>query len=259
MNPTNITPDNDRLARCGIPEIIYGEIKTDFEIFCAMCEILKRSKSAIATRVSREKSRQVTRRLEDYKNENGIECSIRYDDISGVMIAEIKEEIGIKGEVEIKSEFENKDEVKNLIENSKINKNKITRKIGILTAGTSDARVAREAEIIAKQLGCEVYARYDVGIAGIHRVFDALEEMSDLDIGVYIVVAGMEGALPSVVAGLVREVVIGVPTSVGYGTGKGGTAALNTMLNSCTPVCCVNIDNGLGAALIAYKILKGRQ
>lgn len=131
--------------------------------------------------------------------------------------------------------------------------------IGLLTAGTSDIPVAEEARIVAEELGCDVVYEYDVGVAGIHRLYPALDDMKEAQ--VLIVVAGMEGALPSVVSGLVGVPVIGVPTSVGYGVGAGGRAALHTMLNSCTPVAVVNIDNGYGAAILAYKIIKltGRQ
>jgi len=129
--------------------------------------------------------------------------------------------------------------------------------VGILTAGTSDIFVAEEAAAVAEELGCRVLREYDVGIAGIHRIFSALERMKDVD--VYIVAAGMEGALPSVVAGLVAPPVIAVPTSVGYGTAEHGKTALYTMLNSCTPLAVVNIDNGYGAAVLAFKIAAGNK
>ena len=134
--------------------------------------------------------------------------------------------------------------------------------IGIITAGTSDIPVAEEAAAVAEELGCSVRREYDVGIAGIHRVFSALEKLGIVN--AYIVVAGMEGALPSVVAGLVSAPVIAVPTSVGYGTAEHGKTALYTMLNSCTPLAVVNIDNGYGAAVLAYKMVasagaKGRR
>jgi hypothetical protein len=116
--------------------------------------------------------------------------------------------------------------------------------------------VAEEAAAIAEELGCAVIREYDVGIAGIHRVFSALDRMGVVN--AYIVAAGMEGALPSVVAGLVAAPVIAVPTSVGYGTAEHGKTALYTMLNSCTPLAVVNIDNGYGAAVLAYKIASGR-
>jgi NCAIR mutase (PurE)-related protein len=128
------------------------------------------------------------------------------------------------------------------------------RKIGVLAAGTADRPVAEEARVVAEVCGCEVITAYDVGIAGLHRLAAPLEQMLQEQVAVLIVVAGMEGALPSVVAGLVDVPVIGVPTSVGYGLGGDGVAALLAMLQSCAPgLAVVNIDNGVGAATFAAK------
>ena len=125
--------------------------------------------------------------------------------------------------------------------------------VGVVCAGTSDIPVAEEAVVTCETMGCKVERIYDVGVAGIHRLLgqrDRLEAASAI-----IVCAGMEGALPSVIAGLVRAPVIGVPTSVGYGAGFGGFAALLGMLNSCaTGLTVVNIDNGFGAAVAAAMI-----
>ncbi len=129
------------------------------------------------------------------------------------------------------------------------------RCVKIISAGTSDLQVAEEAKVTAQVLGNRVDLYNDIGVAGIHRMMHRLDEIRAAD--VLIVVAGMEGALPSVVAGLVRSPVIAVPTSVGYGTGFGGIAALLGMLNSCSPgIAVVNIDNGFGAACMADAILK---
>jgi len=120
----------------------------------------------------------------------------------------------------------------------------------VLAAGTSDVGVAEEAALTAEMMGHEVVRAYDVGIAGLHRLLDQRDKLSRAR--VIIAVAGMEGALPSVVAGLVGVPVIGVPTSVGYGTGLKGVAALMSMLNSCaTGLVVVNIDNGFGAGYAA--------
>jgi len=137
-------------------------------------------------------------------------------------------------------------------------------KIGIFAAGTSDIPVAEESRIIAEAMGVSTYTAYDVGIAGLHRLFPHLKTMLEEDVDALVVVAGMEGALPSVVAGLVDIPVVGVPSPVGYGLGGKGFAALNSMLQSCAPgVMVVNIDNGLGAgtaaALIALKVAKARE
>jgi NCAIR mutase (PurE)-related protein len=123
----------------------------------------------------------------------------------------------------------------------------------IAAAGTADLPVAEEAAACARAFGNPVAQLYDVGVAGIHRLLQ--EEEALRNAGILIVVAGMEGALPSVVGGLVRVPVIAVPTSVGYGASFGGVAALLAMLNSCAPgVTVVNIDNGFGAACAATRI-----
>lgn len=129
--------------------------------------------------------------------------------------------------------------------------------VGVLAAGTADVPVAEEACATLEVMGCSVLKAYDVGVAGIHRVFDPLREMLDKDVDAMIVVAGMEGALPSVIAGLVDVPVIGVPTSVGYGLGAEGITALMSMLQSCSPgLAVVNIDNGFGAGVFAGLIAK---
>jgi pyridinium-3,5-biscarboxylic acid mononucleotide synthase len=128
-------------------------------------------------------------------------------------------------------------------------------KIAILTAGTADIPVAEEAAVTATLCGFSVQRLWDVGVAGIHRLLSHRHLLDTAD--VLIVVAGMEGALPSVVAGLCDRPVIAVPTSVGYGTSLGGIAPLLTMLNSCaTGIGVVNIDNGFGAAMLAGQILR---
>jgi len=127
--------------------------------------------------------------------------------------------------------------------------------IAVACAGTSDLPVAREAACTLDALGHEVVERYDVGVAGVHRTLDAAPALDACR--VVIVVAGMEGALPSVVAGLVKPPVIAVPTSVGYGAAFDGLAALLAMLSACAPgVSVVNIDNGFGAAAVAHKIVQ---
>ena len=130
-------------------------------------------------------------------------------------------------------------------------------KVGLLTAGTSDIPIAEEAKVIVEQGGCEVISSYDIGVAGIHRLFPQIAHMVEEDVSAFIVCAGMEGALPSVVAGLVDVPVIAVPTSVGYGVGADGKAALYSMLQSCAPgLSVVNIDNGFGAGVFALTIAR---
>ena len=126
-------------------------------------------------------------------------------------------------------------------------------RVSVLTAGTSDLGVGEEAAVCAEWMGAEVDRHHDVGVAGLHRLLSRLEAVRAVDVA--IVAAGMDGALPSVVAGLVRCPVIALPTSVGYGASFRGLAALLTMLNSCAPgVAVVNIDSGFGAAVLANRI-----
>ncbi len=123
----------------------------------------------------------------------------------------------------------------------------------VLSAGTGDVPVAEEAAVTSELMGSRVERLYDVGVAGIHRLMDKQELLRKAR--VIVVVAGMEGALASVVSGMVKKPVIGVPTSVGYGASFSGLAPLLTILNSCSPgVCCVNIDNGFGAGYMAGLI-----
>ena len=135
------------------------------------------------------------------------------------------------------------------------NKKLIAKKglISIVTGGTSDIPIAQEAVITADLLGSRVETIFDVGVAGLHRLLDNIKKIEKAR--VIIVVAGMEGALASVVGGLVSQPIIAVPTSVGYGTSFGGVSALLTMLNSCaTGMAVVNIDNGFGAGCMAHRI-----
>ena len=135
------------------------------------------------------------------------------------------------------------------------NKNPVQSKglITIITAGTSDIPIAEEAAATAQLMGSRVETIFDVGVAGLHRLLDNIEQINKAR--VLIVVAGMEGALASVVGGLVSQPIIAVPTSIGYGASFGGISALLTMLNSCASgIAVVNIDNGFGAGCMAHRI-----
>ncbi len=128
-------------------------------------------------------------------------------------------------------------------------------RVGILTAGTSDIPVAEEAKVIAREMGCETRSFYDVGVAGIHRLFEPVRDLLKWEADVILVVAGREGALPTVVAGIVDVPVIGVPTSRSYGFGEKGLAALAAMLQSCSlGMAVVNIDGGVGAGAMAALV-----
>ncbi|MBI2542457.1 nickel pincer cofactor biosynthesis protein LarB [Candidatus Woesearchaeota archaeon] len=138
-----------------------------------------------------------------------------------------------------------------------INKNKKLKKgrIIVLSAGTSDMPVAEEAAVVAEAMGSHVERIYDVGVAGLHRLLSSKEKIDDAN--VLVVVAGMDGVLPSVVSGIFGKPIIAVPTSVGYGASFKGIAPLLTMLNSCSPgVVVVNIDNGFGAGYFASLVNK---
>ena len=130
--------------------------------------------------------------------------------------------------------------------------------VAVVSAGTSDGPIVREARIRAELLGVTVVVHEDVGVAGVHRLATALPDLERADC--VVVVAGMDGALASLVGGLARCPVIGVPTSVGYGSAHGGTTALNAMLASCAAgLAVVGIDDGLGAGTIAARIVRGRE
>lgn len=207
--------DTEREARKAVPEIIFGEGKREDDVLRIAKGMYESMGRAIVSRINRDVASKLEKVGTTSYNERARMAVLKKNGFS----------IERRG------------------------------KVGILAGGTSDLPVAEEARIIAEEMGCEVVAEYDVGVAGIHRLFPALEKMKDAD--VLIVVAGMEGALASVVAGLAKQVVIGVPTSVGYGYGGKGEAALMSMLQSCAPgLLAVNIDNGIGAGISAALIAR---
>jgi NCAIR mutase (PurE)-related protein len=135
---------------------------------------------------------------------------------------------------------------------------KLAASVAVVTAGSSDVPAASEAAGIAEFFGCEVKRYFDVGAAGLHRLLKVIPDIREADIA--IVAAGMDGVLPTIVTGLVPCLVIGLPTSVGYGVASGGNTALNTMLSSCSPgMVVVNIDNGVGAGLAAVIAAKSAE
>ncbi len=212
--------DHHRELRQGFPEVVYAEGKTKEQVGSILCSIYKKSSgNLIATRANREK----------YEYTLELIPEIQYDESARMIYL---------------------DRDKNLIRDE-------TRTILILTAGTSDIPVAEEARLTAWLLGNSVRSCYDCGVAGIHRLFAHMDDIHSAN--VIIVIAGMEGALASVVGGLTDKPVIAVPTSVGYGASFHGLAALLSMLNSCASgVSVVNIDNGFGAGVLASKINRMR-
>lgn len=207
--------DTQRGVRKGTAEVIYGAGKTKEQI----CEI------ASSMLESGERSVLITKMDRDFVDYVKERIPLFYDSMS---------KIGIAGEKPKKYEF---------------------GKIVIAAAGTSDIPVAEEAALTAEFYSNNVVRLYDVGVAGIHRLFDNVDTIADAK--VIVAVAGMEGALASVIGGIASCPVIGVPTSVGYGANFGGLSALLSMLNSCASgVSVVNIDNGFGAGYLASMINK---
>ena len=205
--------DNDRPERQGRPEVIFCQGKTAEQV-CRIIEyMLTRQTNILATRATPEVFAEVRAICPDAE----------YNDLARTITVR-------RVAPDIPDSY-----------------------IAVVTAGTADLPVAEEAAVTAEILGNRVERIIDVGVAGIHRLFDTIDTIRDAR--VIVVVAGMEGALPSVVGGLVDKPVIAVPTSVGYGASFGGLAALLAMLNSCASgVAVVNIDNGFGAACIASSI-----
>ncbi|MDQ2087555.1 nickel pincer cofactor biosynthesis protein LarB [Herbivorax sp. ANBcel31] len=205
--------DHHRNIRNGYPEVIYSEGKTVEQVQEIVKKLIERNNNIMATRA-------------DYKIYEGIK------EIINDTVYYEKARIAVVKKREV-------------LKSKKI--------VAVVSAGTSDIPVAEEAAITCDVMGNTVERVYDVGVAGIHRLFAKSETI--MKANVLIVVAGMEGALASVVSGLVDKPVIAVPTSVGYGASFGGLSALLTMLNSCaTGIGVVNIDNGFGAGCLASMI-----
>ncbi len=209
------TIDHDRHRRTGSAEVIYGEFKTANQVVSAFKSIRDSGHSVLATRVKPDAMEALSREIDDVK---------AYD------IAHI-------------ACWEHPDRLPDVPATT----------IGVVTAGTSDLPVAEEAAITAEFYGNKIERIFDVGVAGVHRLLKRVDSIRSCR--VIVVVAGMEGALPSVVGGLVDKPVIAVPTSVGYGAAFNGIAALLGMLTSCASgVSVVNIDNGFGAGFLANII-----
>jgi len=208
--------DHHRQIRKGFPEVIYCEGKTPEQIAHIAYSISRKGHDVLATRADRKAYLAVKKILNKAK----------YHETARIITVKKKWTV-VSGEW----------------------------LVSIVTAGTADLPVAEEAAVTAEFLGIKVERIYDVGVAGIHRLIKNLPKINKSR--VVIVVAGMEGALPSVLGGLIDKPIIAVPTSVGYGSSFKGLAALLTMMNSCAPgVAVVNIDNGFGAAVMAYSIVR---
>jgi hypothetical protein len=205
--------DHHRALRHGIPEVVFGKGKTPEQVSAIVASLLDKAQNVLVTRADAPAAERL----------QGEHPQAEFFPASGAMRVWRDRTLRGKG------------------------------KIAVVCAGTSDIPVAEEAQVTAEVMGNEIIAIHDIGVAGIHRVMQNRERLSEAR--VVIVCAGMEGALPSVIGGLVSAPVIAVPTSIGYGASFGGLAALLGMLNSCANgVSVVNIDNGFGAGCIASLI-----
>lgn len=212
--------DINREARAGAPEAVLGEGKSAGQIIKIAHKFLEVRGRCIVTRLNEEK---IGALREEFEGAARVEV---YPDAGLVVLK--------AGDFKLQ---------------------KTGGKVAVLCAGSSDIPAAEEAEVIAREMGCDVCSFRDIGVAGIHRLLPALERIVSEDVDVAIVAAGMEGALPSVVAGLVDIPVIGLPVSSGYGIHGRGETALFAMLQSCSPgMAVVNIDNGFGAGIVAALI-----
>lgn len=223
-----IRPDTGREQRKGIPEVIFGETKSVTQMIAMAHSLLSASGRAIISRVRPEAISPLQAAFQEY--------TICVHESARAVVIYKPDFIG----------------------------RPTGGHVGVISAGTSDIPAAEEAALVAKEMGCRVTCIYDVGVAGLHRLIEPLRDMLSNDVDAIIVAAGMDGALPSVVAGIVPVPVIGLPTSIGYGFGGNGIAALLSMLQTCAPgLTVVNIDNGVGAgitaALIANRVAQARE
>ncbi len=223
-----VRPDPRREERKGVPEVIFGETKEVAQLIAMAQELLRGTGRAIISRVRPEAIAPL--------QEAFAGCTVSLHEAARMVVIYrpdyLRRETG--------------------------------GRVGVISAGTSDIPVAEEAALIAEEMGCHVFRVYDVGVAGLYRLVEPLRGLLSAEIDAMIVAAGMDGALPSVVAGLVPVPVIGLPTSIGYGLGGKGIAALLSMLQTCAPgLAVVNIDNGVGAgitaAMIANRVARARE
>jgi NCAIR mutase (PurE)-related protein len=225
--PRDARPDFGRATRKGIPEIVLAATKSDEQVVAIASAFVERTGRALVSRLRPGTAAVLAEHLP----------TCRMDVRAGGRIAAIHAREYVVP--------------------------RTGGRVGVLTAGTSDVPVAEEARLVAEEMGCQVTTLYDVGVAGLHRLLGPLQDLLDEGVDALVVAAGMDGALPSVVAGLAPVPVIGVPTSIGYGVGGRGRAALLSMLQTCAPgLTVVNVDNGVGAgasaALIANRVAAAR-
>lgn len=210
----NFRIDYQREERIGFQEVVFGASKTIEQLLAIVEDYRKNGKNTLITRVQPEKAEVLCSKF----------TPNHYDDASGMLL------IGEYPEKVVEDE------------------------IAVLSGGTSDQFLVNEIYYSLLYVGRKASRFQDIGVAGVHRLLDNIEELKKFK--VLVVVAGFEGALPTVVGGLLPQPIIAVPASVGYGVGEGGKVALHSMLSSCANgITVVNIDNGYGAAMAAYRII----
>ena len=213
--------DLSREIRRGVPEIIYAESKSIPVLMRIIKQVTKRIGRVIVSRLNDEQLNAIKSLAEEY--------DVKFSEIGRIASISTKEYIPTRYD----------------------------GVVGIVTGGTADVAIAEEARFIVEEMGCKTIIMYDVGVAGLHRAINSVKKLIENNVDVVIVVAGMEGALPSLIASLIDVPVIGVPSSVGYGLGGNGYAALLSMLQACPlGVAVVNIDNGVNAGIIASLIAR---
>jgi NCAIR mutase (PurE)-related protein len=211
--------DIGREVRRNTPEIIFAEGKEKNDLVKICSRMLAKNGRVIATRLNDEQMEALTKRLAEYSVQ-------RFPHARSIVVTK-------RARARLRT----------------------GGRVGVLTAGTADLAVAEDATMIAQEMGCETFLEADAGVAGIHRLVQPLKTMLENDVDCLIVVAGREGALPTVVAGLVDIPLIAVPTSSGYGYGGGGEAALMAMLQACSlGLAVVNINSGIAAGVVAAQI-----
>ncbi|WP_270181152.1 nickel pincer cofactor biosynthesis protein LarB [Alkalihalobacillus sp. CinArs1] len=212
--------DHQREERTGFPEVVYGEGKTPEHMVEILSSLKRHTNRVLATRISPDKAAFVMEQVED----------LTYNEAARTLY------------------WKHPDEPEVLYGGY----------IAVVCAGTSDLPVAEEAAVTVEAFGASVKRIYDVGVAGIHRLFHHLDEIENATVA--ITVAGMEGALTSVVGGLISNPIVAVPTSIGYGANFQGLSSLLSMLNACSPgISVMNIDNGFGAGYYATLIHKNHR
>jgi NCAIR mutase (PurE)-related protein len=221
MEESGVRVDRSRRIRTGAPEVIYGQGKSPDQVVTAISHLISIEGRALVARIAPETVAAVIQSLAQR------DIDANHEPLARTLLARARgADPPCSG-----------------------------GRVAILTAGSSDRPQALEAAAVLTEMGCQTLVRFDMGVAGLHRLVAPLREALEFDPDVLIVAAGMDGVLPGVVSGLVSLPIVALPTSTGYGFGGEGIGALSTMLQACSPgVAVVNIDNGIGAGITAGLI-----